>query len=442
MTTRTKDHDIVIPQQCTFNRNIDGTLSAGTFSVTSRRDTLSVEAGGFDSSFAVKKNSSATGLVTGDLSVVNTRVDWLRGKISRAIKGPGTKHRAYSDDLGMHPGTGNEPPGHDAGAVDAVAQAKGLKRLYTRITQGRKLLGMAYVAEYGKSSQLMRQYAAGVGKAFKTASNGLERDLWRLERRLNNSALTSTSNKAARILDLASDHWLRLNFGLKPLIDDTEALVTSINSFNNESQRGARVYRVVGGHSAKNATVNGSPVTADSHTGWKQLLARSRETNVRYKYLAFDAAKREGWAGRDSLGLTPADVLPTLYELLPWSWALDYVSNTGDVIQAFSTSVGFIGKTQVTRVRTDTVLDWGVDCSSLTPGWTLVYNAWSPGQRVYTRTEINRSSVSGLPSPPWLFQPDIDKFRSSMLLAVGWQLIQRKQRAIDNLVSRIMSAGS
>lgn len=41
-----------------------------------------------------------------------------------------------------------------------------------------------------------------------------------------------------------------------------------------------------------------------------------------------------------ALQLLPRDFVPTIWQLLPWSWAIDYVANVGDMLDVLSTSFG------------------------------------------------------------------------------------------------------
>lgn len=442
-TTREIHRNEKIPVSVNWSRQVENVKTSGsTLMGLPKLDKLDVVKGGYDRSFKAKMAMKSSGLVTGALTVSANLVDYERGFVSFATANNiGTKYRSFSDDWGMTMGTGNDPGGlRPWSSLEDEAMRNGLRALYKEIHQGRKALGMAFVAEYSKSSAMMRQYASEVGGLFKRAANGLERDLSRYKRGLDRS-LIPLPVRAQRLLDFSAEHWTRLNFGLRPLIDDVESLTRAIASLDDMALRGQSVeYRKQGGASDAKVSTPSSPVTIDSFSGLKYLVFRSTDRNLKLKFYCRDVPDME-WAAKEAFGLAPPDVLPTLYELLPFSWAADYVSNTGQVISAFSTRLSFAGDTQITRVKTEKIQDFAVDATVIQAGWKLVYRSFNQGKRNSYNVNVDRWQVDGLPSPPWSFTPDITKFRASMLAAVGWQFLNRKRKAIDGLATWILASG-
>jgi hypothetical protein len=67
----------------------------------------------------------------------------------------------------------------------------------------------------------------------------------------------------------------------------------------------------------------------------KKVVQRSEETTVRYKFGV--RVKRYGAGGLvETLGLSPRNFLPTVYNLLPWTYMIDYFSNLGSIVSAIA----------------------------------------------------------------------------------------------------------
>jgi hypothetical protein len=100
-----------------------------------------------------------------------------------------------------------------------------------------------------------------------------------------------------------------------------------------------------------------------------------------------------------SAGLGPGDILPTIYELIPYSFVVDYFTNLGDVISAWShqairpdwaqRTVGF--EKGVSRELQDNTSQYIRSTSKVYLG-----NSFVPGK--FKRTEGTISRSSGLPS--------------------------------------------
>lgn len=97
--------------------------------------------------------------------------------------------------------------------------------------------------------------------------------------------------------------------------------------------------------------------------------------SVSARYIGVVGAKRAPPTAWEKWGFTPSEILPTIWELIPYSFLVDYFTNIGDVISAAS-----FGNVE---------LSWG--CQTLR-GERAVY---SGGSTVYSRSASVKGSGSG-----------------------------------------------
>lgn len=142
-------------------------------------------------------------------------------------------------------------------------------------------------------------------------------------------------------LAIAQDTWLTYAFGMKPFINDVKDI---INHIADEQLLGLeRHENVVGFASRKGpATPAYGPSVpaqgADCFIGGKQNWKYSHEhatmdVFVKYKGQVL-AGNENGAYTAQNVGFAPSAWLPTIWELVPYSFAVDYFSNIGDMIEA------------------------------------------------------------------------------------------------------------
>lgn len=107
-----------------------------------------------------------------------------------------------------------------------------------------------------------------------------------------------------------------------------------------------------------------------------------------------------------TLQLLPRDFIPTVWQLLPWSWAIDYVANVGDMLDVLSTSFGaLVWCNRSTLIQIDQVLESRLltgtyDAPSLWGSATFSGGSASSlyTSRRYSRGKFNPSAMNMVPS--------------------------------------------
>ncbi len=142
----------------------------------------------------------------------------------------------------------------------------------------------------------------------------------------------STSKKKGKDLKkYASESWLNWSFGIMPTLGAIDELVQSIDAYKNRKDLSLRdygissdtlpirTYALSGGSGGYQAKLTGQ-FTAEKSckltTGYRMNL-KSDESYTMAKHLGFDIS----------------NIVPTAYELLPFSWLIDYFSTAGQYLE-------------------------------------------------------------------------------------------------------------
>jgi len=413
-----------------------------------------VYCGGYNGNFKEKFSKSDQGLVTGPMAVDLTQRVIVRGFQRRGVAGPSPKSTSYHsyDDAGRW-GTADvaEPSIAEEDSLLVSVRNSCSAGLVAKWTKERKVLTAAFLAEAGKSAELCIDYVTQVSSLFKGAYKRVERRLRRTvvqaEKRARRRAANlqpaakyttrQTARDVKKLIDFASQEWIKLRFGMLPLVDDLEGLALSTLRYGQKSRRKSKVRYVARGQVANSGT---SPRnTAFNFTGGSYSCTRVRSVEVTIKYLTMIALDPTEFALPTALGIDKRSIAPTIWELLPWSWAADYVSNAGDVIEAYSQFSFVTASTQVTQVILNKDVSTFADASSISPPYRVLYHSCSPGTDTTTRTRITRSLTGGVPLPTLTFQNNLNPLRWSMVATVGWQ--QLAARRLRVLTQRLIKAG-
>jgi len=242
-----------------------------------------------------------------------------------------------------------------------------------------------------------------IGNAQLAAPLAEAREIHRLVRDINSFGLDAVKamlllkkTKGKSALKLASKIWLGFGFGINPMLKDIESAANAILDYQERADRGIRV----SGTATTDYFSKGqqypsselSPATTNSYV----LGSAKHQLGVRIVAgLDLKLRSSASYSVVDHLGLAITDFPSAIWELVPYSWAVDYFSTVSgwldDVFFTLPGSTKYVS--QSTRYQNEVV--WypqvKVDPAKGYQGQTSVTNG---GFRYYS---FNRISLAQLP---------------------------------------------
>lgn len=269
----------------------------------------------------------------------------------------------------------------------------------------------AKMQAYRAISATYRQWQGGVffGELLQTArmiispAKSLRNMVGKYMLTLKNKKRKVTKAQWSRVV---ADEWLEINFGLRPLLDDVKGLAETIARYGDSDQlkrtrvRGfGKSERLVSYSTITNGFINGLYYNQYERTiGRTMVIYR---VGLRHQPSGpFDAARKLAQLS----GLTPENWVPTAWELLPWSFVVDYFLNIGDILSASWTdtsSVSWVCKTVVIEGERDckTVIDHQKTMTNTGSSYSDSGGSSLGSYRSFARS-VNRGN--GILSPPEL----------------------------------------
>lgn len=186
-------------------------------------------------------------------------------------------------------------------------------------------------------SRLTRKLRENVGSTNQLTNLAELRELPKTVAGLTGSAIglvrsVLTSKKQGKSLkQYASDQWLSWSFGVLPTLGAIDDLVESIQKYKDRKDHSIREYGVSEDSALTRLTYNGGGTSTHSCT----VIVRN-ELNMSCKITAgyrYDLLSSNDYTLAKHLGFDISSVIPTAYELLPFSWLVDYFTTAGNVIE-------------------------------------------------------------------------------------------------------------
>lgn len=131
---------------------------------------------------------------------------------------------------------------------------------------------------------------------------------------------------------VVADSWLEYQFGVRPLISDIEDGISALNRFSQRRDR----WRPVTASGKIELSHDLIPLQTNAGV-FLYTTERRRTVSVSYR---IQGAVNLQTGGRDAvlsdLGLRFDRFVPTLWEIVPYSFLVDYFSNIGDIVSSWA----------------------------------------------------------------------------------------------------------
>lgn len=395
-------------------------------------------AGNYGRSYFLRQKEDPDGIVTGPLDVTIYHRKVRRGSYnfmhydlkSKAILGQ------YAEVFSVVFGDNNYPNVDSLPDVVARTRAMVSSRFLDKHNKSRQLLTAALAAEGAKTVQLITEYVHDAVDLFRGSAANLESYMLKGVRRFQRRRPRPReyAEFMRTLADRSAEEWLKLQFGLNPLIDDLIGAARAANMSHKRLTERRKLYAV------ETYESTGQRSTVAQISSYGEVMANVAQTYSNTCTMKYMSSYVMDDPMHTVTGLSHRDMPATLYELLPWSWLADYFTNAGSVVDFFGQFFGTSTSFQETVVSSTTKR---MRMSPYYVSDPTKYRVVTAQLRQASGFEhwrtIKRAERFELPIPPLVVNVDLSPFRQSMLAAVAWQL-QKKVR-LDKLQGWLLKSG-
>lgn len=250
--------------------------------------------------------------VTYNLYNVPTRAYGYFYDPAQGVNGQPTTYYVDQWDFGPLPA---DPGGFSSSQADLLARQKFVSHYRERRTA---FQGGVFLGELMETVRMIKNPAQALRR-------GLDLYHSDVKKRLKKS---KHPNRTVR------DTWLEYSYGWAPFVNDIHdiAKIACADPF--------RVRLPISGSglvewNEEQPDVNRAPASIGGPLFWVSKYRRSNDVGVRYKGAVY--AENTPPSFPEQLGFSWSNLLPTIWELIPYSFLVDYFTNVGKVIEGVST---------------------------------------------------------------------------------------------------------
>lgn len=299
-----------------------------------------------------------------------------------------------------------------------------LQQLYNRIAETQSSFdGLVFIGEIGETIAMLRSPM--------TRLRGVLSDYLTTVR----SKLQYKTGKLSKVEigTVLEQTWLEYSFGLRPLISDVSGIADTLAKMGND--RGRRIRLVATGKSDGSRILSGTTTTNSCPYVYQTVLTSAVST--RY-YVGFSVDMGRPLTTAQLWGFRPERFVPTVYELIPYSWLVDYFSNLGAIVEALSYLT--LKPTYICRttraVRTKSFNSWP-KASALPSSEKVVSLKGDAGSSLLTNTLVSRRKVDSLVLPSLEFKIPV---RWDQWVNLGALVLQ--QSSVRKLIQQLLKGSA
>lgn len=324
---------------------------------------------------------------------------WRNGNENPLWKDTIAKGGNATTELHAYEETAVNNPGFWKGTEDVVkkysSQRQGFNFAVNPREVGASTVAIAQAKATTKAYQIINRLSSSFsGQVF--AGEAAEAKKLLINPLKGSMGLADSLVKARKMGKGVAQPWLEFQFGLKPLLSDVDAIIDNLSNQVNKSTNLA--YRTYGMHQ----TSETSSVTEGFDIYGFQQTVRTIETlkaeciirfAVTQKYLDNAGASKTSFADQFN---QLSDVPMTAWELVPWSFLVDYFVNVSDIIQSATTATSGLTYISNSTVRTYTMNKLGSTNAVLAGRFKITENV--PRMFEYKKRYVDRNGTPlGIP---------------------------------------------
>lgn len=291
-------------------------------------------------------------------------------------------------------------------SADSQASAKFLRQVREAET---KLQGLIFLGELRETLRMLRRPAVGL------------QDL--ISSYLTKAKAFSRGNGRRRVRDFnkaLSQLWLEHSFGWAPLLAD---IADARKAYNSLFEREREVKISVGGKDFKRFVNAYGTSAIPYHCPSWYYIATSDTTDqteiVRIRGVVRSLAVTTARDRFARFGFSPKEFIPTAWELLPWSFLVDYFANIGELLESSVTDTASVIWNSKTTVRQIDVFRTGY-VPKVTVGQAVLAYDSRPGHIHIRRRTVSRGTIAGVSLPTLTFRlPSSPVKLTNMLSLLG-----------------------
>ncbi len=280
--------------------------------------------------------------------------------------------------------------------MEVEANDAALRFLYKRLREVRtKMQGGVFLGELRETIRMIKSPFKGLRDKTASYLHNLRSRRSAVER------LWPPRKRAKKLADVLSETWLEYRFGVLPLCSDLDDAMTAYHHLILREMRN----RVSATGRSERVTIQPPVDGSFGQVLTRQEKRKTYRVSVRYKaglLWKVDRDMSNGDWRRESLGLTIREFVPTAWEILPWSFLVDYFVNVGEILEASVTdtsNVHYIVKT--VRKETEVSLVCNVDNGRMQQlaGQLYISSGGSAGSAKQVYSTVARRKLLTIPMP-------------------------------------------
>lgn len=216
--------------------------------------------------------------------------------------------------------------------ADNKAKAKFVKKA---IEAQQSFNGAGFAAELGETLHMIGRPMTAIKNFSRSFCDTMNIGINRMGNTFSKNL--TRKQRIARLGDFLSQAWLTKSFGIDPFLQDMDDAVKTLAQSQIEHRKSVETLR------SRSKTETFSKTGVSTHPGSPSLIYSrwTTATTLTAEVVYRGAIVRRFRSDRlpdynEIFGLRARDIVPGIWQGIPWSWLVDYVTNVDDILTAYS----------------------------------------------------------------------------------------------------------